>query len=293
MVKSIIIKYKRVISWFIFFLCFSPALSAQSVNYSPAYFGPNANPVPEFTDATIAKYTTLQFSENYFFGFGDQTFNSKLVIEVPLLSEKVSIKLWNTFVEKYRVSHKISALRGMKDNNTEGIIWGGDIYIQTRILLLKERKYTPNIILNSTLKTASVKESAFENRRYFDTPGYYFDVEIGKSFLFSNNILSEIRPIVNIGFLCWETVQRQNDAPMYGGKIILSNQWIDLENSIAGYSGWMKNGDAPLIYSGKIIYKHLKFGIFANYKYGIHDFPYHQVEAGVSFWFDKLTPRYK
>ncbi len=28
---------------------------AQEVKYAPAWFGPNANPVPEFTDATIVE----------------------------------------------------------------------------------------------------------------------------------------------------------------------------------------------------------------------------------------------
>lgn len=275
------------------FLIIHIRIIAQTINYSPAFFGPNANPVPESTDATISKSTTLHFSENYFFGFGDQTLNSKLVVEIPLLPENVSLKVWSTFFEHYQVTKEVLAQRGIPDKEKSGMVFGGDIYVQTRIRLLKEKNYIPAIILNSTLKTASVKEKTLENRRYFDTPGYYFDMEIGKSFNLYNCIIQEIRPVINVGFICWETYGRQNDAPLYGAKLILSNKWINFENSISGYYGWMKNGDAPLIYSSKITNKHSKFGIFANYKYGIHDYPYHNIEIGITIPLAKLTPKYQ
>jgi hypothetical protein len=47
-----------------FFLFAHARLQAQPVSYSPAYFGPNANPVPEFSDASIPEQTTLQLAGN-------------------------------------------------------------------------------------------------------------------------------------------------------------------------------------------------------------------------------------
>ena len=278
------------------FLSLHPIYS-QHVKYAPAWFGPNANPVPEFTDATIPSATTLQLMGDYYFGYGDITKNGYFKIEIPLLPERVSFKIWTSMFEHYRVTEEVSELRQM--NGTTSGKANGDFYVQTRILMLKENKRNPAIILNSTLKTAS--GTNFKERRYFDTPGYYFDMEIGKSFFFNNKILNEIRFVGNLGFLCWETTNStQNDAPMYGGKMIARiNQW-QWENTIAGYYGWMHThpfygsdyGDTPLVYSTKLTFKRKKIVYFAQYQYGIKDYPYHQLRVGVSFKIEKLTPQY-
>ncbi len=275
----------------IFFTVFCSFIKAQNIHYSPAYFGPNANPVPEFDNATIPLKTTVKISGDYYFGFGDNTANITLGAEIPLLSKYFSLKMWVNTLEYYKVTQKVYDERNMEGDKLSGSA-GGDFYIQTRILILPEKKYIPNVILNLTSKTAS--GTNFKQRRYFDTPSYYFDLEAGKSIYFKNNILNEIRVIGNIGFLCWETSgSKQNDAPMYGGKIILSNSLFNFENTLSGYSGWMNNGDKPLVYSSKLIYKQPNINIFVQYQYGIKDFPYHHIQAGVAFTLSRLTPVYK
>jgi hypothetical protein len=145
--------------------------------------------------------------------------------------------------------------------------------------------------LNSTLKTAA--GTNFEQRRHHDTPGYYFDLEFGKSFHLENKFLTEIRTVANIGFLCWETTNStQNDAPMYGGKIILSNRLFDFEHTLSGYYGWMNNGDRPLVYASKLRFKQTNYHVFAQFQYGITDFPYYGVQLGTAITLSKLTPRY-
>ena len=268
--------------------------------YSTAWFGPNANPVPEFTDATIPAKTTVTLMGDYYFGHGDQTENGYAKIEFPLIPERVSFKVWSTILEHYQVTGQVSAQRAMLDGNTSGKA-NGDIYFQTRILLLKENKNAPDIILNTTLKTASGTYQQY--RRYFNTPGYYFDAEIGKSLHTQSSFISEIRAVVNVGFMCWETERQstQDDAPMYGGKIIIGNQDWKFENTLSGYWGWMHTnvrygsdyGDAPLVYAAKITKQTKNIDYFAQYQYGINDFPYQQVRLGVSFTIDKLTPKYK
>ena len=278
-------------------------LSLQSIysqaRYSTAWFGPNANPVPEFTDATIPAKTTISLMGDYYFGHGDQTENGYFKIEFPLIPERVSFKVWSTILEHYQVTGQVSAERDMLDGNTSGKA-NGDLYFQTRILLLKENKVAPDIILNTTLKTASGTFQQY--RRYFNTPGYYFDAEIGKSFHTKSNLISEIRAVANVGFMCWETERQstQDDAPMYGGKIILGNDHWKLENTLSGYWGWMHTnagygsdyGDAPLVYAAKITKINKNIHYFAQYQYGIKNFPYQQVRMGVSFTIDKLTPKY-
>lgn len=290
---------RKNIIYIILFLGFQQFTFGQA-KYSTAWFGPNANPVPEFTNATIPSNTTISLMGDYYFGFGDITKNGYFKIEIPLLPERVSLKVWTTLFETYNVTEQISLQRYMANGNTQGKA-SGDFYVQTRISLLKEKNFSPAIILNSTLKTAS--GTNFDERRYFDTPGYYFDVEAGKSIFTNSRVFTEIRAVLNLGFLCWETTNsRQNDAPMYGGKIIIGNKAWKLENTLSGYYGWMHNsrqlsplgdyGDTPLIYAAKVYILKGYMDYFAQYQYGIKDFPYHQLRIGISFPIEKLTPKY-
>ena len=202
-------------------------------------------------------------------------------------------------LEYYQTSVEIQALCGA--TQASGVEFG-DVYIQTRMSLLREQKSRPAIILNSTLKTAS--GGPVSTRRYFDTPGYYFDVEIAKSFYMQTLLLDEIRVVGNVGFLCWETSgSLQNDAPMYGAKLILGKSNWRWENSISGYYGWIHSsalhnpagdyGDTALVYASKLNVKWNSVDMFAQYQYGITDFPYHQVRIGVVFPLKKLTPDYQ
>ena len=269
----------------------------QTIKYSPAWFGPNANPVPEFTDATIPTKTTISLMGDYYFGYGDVTKNGYFKIDIPLLPERISLKIWSSVLENYKTTSEIMQLRG--SNSLSGTA-GGDIYVQTRIRILKEQKQLPSIILNSTLKTASAKTVL--SRRYFDTPGYYFDMEIGKSFFTNGKFVSEIRTVANVGFMCWETTNSmQDDATMYGGKIIIGNNKWKLDNSISGYIGWIHSnryfpsdyGDSPVVYAAKFSVMTKNIDYFAQYQYGITDFPYQQIRMGVSFTLMPLTPKYK
>lgn len=286
---------------FVFILTIISALiiniNAQTVKYAPAWFGPNANPVPEFTDGRIPAKTTVSLMGDYYFGYGDETKNGYFKIEIPLVSERVSFKIWSTVFEHYKVTPELSTHRQMNGNLTGKS--NGDFYVQTRISLLKEKKYAPAIIMNSTLKTAS--GTNFNERRYFDTPGYYFDVEFAKSIHTKGKFINELRAVGNLGFLCWETTgSRQNDAPMYGAKIIIGNQKWKLDNTLSGYWGWMHTsstygadyGDAPLVYAAKLTIMKSKMDYFAQYQYGINDFQYHQLRLGISFPIEKLTPKF-
>jgi len=48
-----------------------------------------------------------------------------------------------------------------------------------------------------------------------------------------------------------------------------------------------------MVYAAKITKQTKNINYFAQYQYGIKDFPYQQVRLGVSFTIDKLTPKYK
>jgi hypothetical protein len=287
---------KLIILTIIILNLFIANIYSQTVRYSTSWFGPNANPVPAFTDARINAKTTFSLMGDYYFGFGDKTKNAYFVIDIPLLPERVSFKIWCAFLERYKVTEELSILREM-----EGVTSGkafGNFYVQTRISILKERRIAPSIILNTTLITAS--GTGFQQKRYFDTPGYYFDFEFGKSIRTNAKFINEIRAVANLGFLCWETTNsEQNDAPLYGGKIIFGNEKWKLENTLSGYWGWMHTnprwvdyGDAPLVYATKFSIMTGNISYFAQYQFGINDFPYYQARLGFDIAINKLTPKY-
>ena len=127
---------KYLFSFFII-ACSFTAICAQTVKYSTAWFGPNANPVPEFTDARIPTKTTISLMGDYYFGYGDQTKNGYVKVEIPLVSERVSLKIWSTVLEHYNTTEEIMQLRG--STATSGSE-NGDLYVQTRISLFSEQK---------------------------------------------------------------------------------------------------------------------------------------------------------
>lgn len=274
-------------------------VSNSQIKYSSAWFGPNANPVPEFTDGTIPAVTTLTVTGDYYFGYGDETKNSYVKAEIPLLPKRVSLKVWSTYFEHYSTTDELKTARGSaKKSGFEG----GDLYVQTRISLLSEQKNRPAIIVNSTLKTAATK--TVTTRRYFDTPGYYFDLEVAKGYELKGSFLNKIRLVGNLGFMSWETTNSlQDDAPMYGIKVLTGNGFWTWENTFSGYYGWLHTsnvhnpegdyGDAPMVVATKLSVRCGKNLIFGQYQHGIKDFPYEQIRLGISIPLEKLTPKFK
>jgi hypothetical protein len=251
------------------------------VRYSPRYFGPNANPVLPLTGAIIPAAMTVELAADGYWGFGDRAANAAVAVEVPL-AEGVSCKLWGVALERYEVSEAVYRERSMASGSLRGQQTMGDLYAQMRIGLFAEGKYRPAVVFNATLKTAS--SVTVRDRRYFDTPGYAFDLELGKSArLAAGGALTEVRLALGFGFLCWETgASVQNDASMYGAKLILSNRLLCLEGALQGYHGWMRNGDSPLVCTAKLALRPFAVQPFVAYQYGLHDFPFHHLQLGVA-----------
>jgi hypothetical protein len=275
-------------------LALASATQAQAIRYSPAYFGPNASPVMPFADASIPQQTTVQLSANYFSGFGgDHTGNGFFVAEIPFMAGRLSLKAWTPFAEYFDLPPSVVAERNVYNGQRSGWSPVGEIYLQTRIGALLEAEYCPAIVLNITLKTASTTPDDFDARRYFDAPGYCFDVELGKSVHLHSDIIDELRGVVNVGFLCWETTgSTQNDAPTYGAKLILSNRVASWENSLAGYYGWMKNGDTPCVITSRFTFKRPASVYFVEYQRGLRDFPYQHFQVGLRLIIPRLTPKF-
>ena len=273
------------------------SVSAQAlpkeVIYAPPYFGPNAQPVQEVGDGKIPDYTQFGFSTDYAFGYGDQTLAWQVTVEIPLLPKYVSLKAWMVVHEFFWLTPEVCRKRNIDLLEEKPNGWAtGDLYFQTRISALRETKYRPQITVNISFKTAS--GGKFEQRRYYDSPAYFFDASVAKSFPIKRKFLNDIRLVGSVGFLCWETTNsRQDDSGTYGLNLILANSFLAFENQVAGYWGRLNNGDRPLTYRTTLTYKHKYLNLFFQYQYGIMNFPYHQIRLGIVVPVKILTPKYQ
>ncbi len=262
-----------------------PDLSTPT-KVAPAYFGPNALPIPDMLDGTTQKDLLLEFGTDYFDGhYGDKTYDIFFKAIVPLFSDRVNLTLWvqaiHEWYEMSPESHEHSRLPNeIELNGSES----GDAYLTTDIHLLKQALNRPDITLRIGLKTAL--GYGFFKARYFDNPGYFFDTSIAKSYGLGDGFLEDIRLVGSFGFLCWQTDNgRQNDAVMYGVMAKLRTRYFTLTESFGGYAGWERDGDCPMSIKSELRTKFGSFEPFIAHQYGFRDWPFTQYRIGVAYRF--------
>ena len=155
---------------------------------APAYFGPNAFPVPELPDTAAFGKWGFELAAEGFWGFeGDRTTDPFARLRLPLWSDRVSLSLWMPVVEFYRsTEQRLASCRVEEEWRTKALggHLGGDLYVSTDMLLLREGTVRPSLILRAALKTAS--GGRYECARYYDSPGYFFDATAGKTFILNS-----------------------------------------------------------------------------------------------------------
>ena len=259
---------------------------------APYYFGPNAFPVPEMADtAAFGKWGFERAAEG-FVGFeGDRTADPFARLRLPLWSDRVSLSLWMPVVEFYRSTEERLATCRVQEEWHEKALGGhlgGDLYVSTDMLLLREGAVRPSLIVRAALKTAS--GGRYECARYYDSPGYFFDATVGKTFSLNqqpatdHQLPTTLTLAASTGFLCWQTNNgRQNDAVMYGAQVRLRVGRWSLEETLAGYSGWEHAGDCPMTLRSRIALHFNRLEPYIMYLYGLHDYPFHQLRLGVAY----------
>ena len=255
---------------------------SEYYTYTASYFGPNALPVPELSDGRIPGKHHVEISSDVFWGFGDQTQSLSPRLTYVFIPGKLAVSGWGVLMEHYKTSTDIRDQRSSMVEKAEETLVVGDFYLSTQIGLCKETSYRPDLALEIVLKTASSATSS--GARYFDTPGYYFDITAGKSLLFPHAYIREIRLVGMVGFLCYQlNSYRQNDAPLYGGKLMLSSENCSFESGVEGYNGWLKNGDAPLVLRSRLSIRQKSEHYFLQYQHALRDFPFRRLQVGVGF----------
>lgn len=276
----------------------SPNLS-EPTGIAPAYFGPNALPIPDMLDGRTQSHLRLEIAGDGYFGFqGDRTADLFARAYIPLFTDRVNLTLWMPIQEWYTMTAERQRTCRLQDTVPLAGHEAGDVYISTDIQLLKARKYAPDIVLRAAIKTAG--GGSFDKARYYDDPGYFFDLAIGKSFYFGQgktfpyadpeNAVVELRFAGSGGFLCWQTDNgRQNDAVMYGLQVLLQTQYVSWRTTWGGYIGWENKGDHPMSIKTCIAGHIRNFEPYVQYQYGIKDYPFHQVRIGLAYHINILN----
>lgn len=246
----------------------------QPTGIAPAFFGPNALPVPDMSDGQTSDRLRFELAADGYFGYnGSRTADLFARVRVPLFTRWANLSVWMPVYEWY----------SQADGTGSG---AGDVYLSTDIQVLhnewfhtEKAKYIPQMTVRVGVKTASGEQ--FERKRHFDSPGYFFDAAIGQSFPIKS---VTIRLAGSAGFLCWQTDNgRQNDAVMYGVQAQLNHAYFSLDATWGGYVGWERYGDAPMTVKVRAA-GHVKgFEPYVQYQYGIKDFPFHQIRVGVVY----------
>ena len=268
---------------------------------SPYYFGPNAFAVPEMLDGRVQTTLRAELATDYFKGFrGDRTIDAAFKLNVPLWTDRVNLSVWMPAMEWYRNTDESLAACRVQDENIEDARRGhlaGDVYVSTDMQILRESDIIPDLVLRAALKTASGFESF--HARYDDSPGYFFDISVGKSVAVgqSEKWKHRLRAVLTTGFLCWQTdLGRQNDATQFGVMGKWENTFFSLSVNLAGYSGWEHNNqngelahDRPTVLRSDLICHFGQLDAVAVYQYGLRDYPYHLLRLGVAYRFDILS----
>ena len=261
---------------------------AENTGIAPAFFGPNALPVPDMLDGRTQENLRIELAADGFFGYEkDLTADVFAKIYIPLWTPRVNLTVWMPVMEWYRMTPERQRTCRLQDTLQLAGHEAGDVYISTDIQILKARKYTPDIAFRAAFKTAS--GGSFDKARYFDNPGYWFDLAVGKSLTVKS---WEFRLAGSLGFLCWQTDNgRQNDALMYGVQLLAKSEYIGVRATWGGYMGWEKYGDRPMTVKVRLSGYAKGFEPFVAYQYGIKDYPFHQIRVGLAYHIDILKKR--
>ena len=280
-----------------------PALNTTTL-VSPEYFGPNAFQVPEVMDGHVQSDLRVELAGDYFNGYhGDHTTDISLRVNIPLWTRRVNLSLWMPVTEWWRNTEENLRRCHVEEENMVAAKKGhvpGDLYVSVDMHLLTERRWRPDWVVRAALKTAS--SNYFYLARYYDSPGYFFDTSVAKSWGVGHNKqwAHSLRLALSTGFLCWQTDNgRQNDAVQFGVRALWENKHFTLSESFAGYSGWEHNAshggseahDQPMVLRTDLSWHIRQFDIVAAYQYGLHDYPFHQVRLGLAYRWDVLKLR--
>lgn len=251
----------------------------EYLKFASAYFGPNALPIPQMHTSQLPSVIELECSNNYYYGYGDETRDISARILLPILPGRVAIEIWDVAYEQFSTTEQVRDRRFSRGFSGKGSATG-DVNIAMLFQLVRGQSF-PDVLFNINFRTAS--GSNIDNVRYTDSPGYNFDLTLSKSFFSANN---ECRVSTVGGLYIWQRFYKdnwQNDAFLYGLAITEKyKKHLIVESQLTGYSGYTI-GDKPLVWRFSCGYTNNKKHYFAQYEHGIRDFPFNHFKLGLIY----------
>lgn len=272
-----------------------PNLSIPS-KIGPAYFGPNAFPVPDMLDGRTSSVLRLELYGDCFLGTttssvaDDVTADLFAKLTIPLFTPKANLTVWLPIFEYFYTSAEINSLRRLPYSGDLRGMDSGDVYVTADMQIFEQERHWCDVAVRAALKTASANR--FAEGRCYDAPGYFFDVAAGHGFELNGGVGGTLRVALSGGFLCWQTDNgRQNDAVMYGAQLAYGYKRFSVDTSLGGYVGWEGDGDRPMTLKTNLSYAFGDWSLRLSHQVGFMDWPYHQIRLGVAWNIDILSKR--
>lgn len=246
---------------------------------SPKYFGPNALPVPAINNGSIDSLTSLGATLNFHFSNGDNTQNAMLYGNYTTKNNTISIDAQFVPFEIFQMTKTKKEERRVYYTEYYKKNTVGDVIVNTNVQLLNQLK--KNIFLTLRVGVRMPSGGAQGAVRYTDGPGYWIDLGWGKSF---RNI--NFKWIGMVGFMAWQTndvKNRQDDAIVFGSGIEWNHSGMRVQSYIAGYAGYINNGDVPVVFRLNFDKRKKNIIYLLHFQQGLHDFEYSSIETGAKF----------
>ncbi len=263
---------------------------------APAYFGPNAFPVPDAFPTHPSRELRAELAGDYYRGHladgQDYTWDPLVYVEIPLWSKRVSMAFWGPIREWYSMSEAVAEARRVPEGGAGTGNDTGDLYVATYVNLLEEKGCLPEATFRAVLKTAAGDD--YGRARHYDAPGYYFDLLLSKSYTFpSGSFFRTLQAGLDVGFLYWQTDNgRQNDAHLYGIMGQVDTRAARLTAQWGGYCGWEADGDSPAVVKLRLdIHASPHLEPFFYFQQGLKDWPFTHFRLGLCYSLDLWSLR--
>ena len=240
--------------------------------------GPNAFPIP-FAER---KNNRVEFELGYnnHSNVGEKNWDFLTRFSYPL-SENSSLRLSINPIEYFEMDSVIRDQRKARDEYPKGYA-SGDLLVEMNTLVFENDH--SEVLFNIGLKTAS--GSQFRNARYTDSPAYYFDLSYHREKIISTDF--KIDASILLGLYVWQTYMinnRQNDAILASSSLKLYYKDYCLSQDLRGFSGYLNNGDKPLLYSVKFLKQWNSIHLSVSKQVALHDYPYNSIQFGLKYRF--------
>ncbi|REJ80821.1 MAG: hypothetical protein DWQ44_04880 [Bacteroidetes bacterium] len=258
---------------------------SRYMTFSTSFMGPSALPVPEVRKGNFEKRFEVEQMAGAHFSKGENTLDFFSRVLLPIAESKAALEFFVMPLEFFDTDTITRDVRAARTREGKGHS-GGDIYIASLIQIASGRKNFPDIMLELTLRTAS--GTRLRDARHTDAPGYYMNLSSGKTISLGQDRKDSLRPHVMAGFYSWQTNDPdhfQNDAFLYGAGLDYIRDAFSVSATLSGYSGYLNNGDSPLVFRAEGKWGFRNKDIKLWYRKGLKDFDYQSIRVGVILHF--------